>query len=423
MSKTFEFGVWLFTCFVSILGFVYAYAKITDAKKFVNWRFIILFVVDSLGLTCTYYFGVRTLELISYFIFCPIIFYFVKYDNIKKFIYYIFIVWIYALILDLIAMAIAAVVLPVYKYLNYWYLFESLMSVLLCTFLIIFTSNKKVVTITTKICEKLSNVKFFDISLLLFSMFTFLVGLVVFMNIKKLNVSILLTIVIFLMIIVFGILLKHRVNIIENEIFLKTLKENNEFYIKMVNENRVFRHNLNAKLMSVKSVSNNKAKVLLNEVLKENSKSIAYSKNIKEVPYGFNGIIYEKIYSSLDYLNITLVNDIDYDIFDVLKPRRYNVLVEKMIVALDNAIEACKDSNTKEIIINLYSNEGSIVIEIRNSFGNRINVDSIGNIGYSTKGKARGLGLFSILRNKEVLCNISILDDIFINKIVAKKNK
>ena len=60
-------------------------------------------------------------------------------------------------------------------------------------------------------------------------------------------------------------------------------------------------------------------------------------------------------------------------------------------------------------------------MEIKNTFNADINVDSIGNKEYSTKGKKRGLGLFSIFRDNEATVSVRIINNIFESKIVAKK--
>lgn len=151
--------------------------------------------------------------------------------------------------------------------------------------------------------------------------------------------------------------------------------------------------------------------------------NIDFNTHIENIPYGLNGILYQKIYPFLNNLEIKINNEIYYDIFEVLNPRRYNVLVEKIVISLDNAIEASLKSVDRILIINLYEENNYIVIEIKNSLVDSIDVDFLGSINYSTKKRNSGLGLFSAMRDKEVSMDIKIINDMFVSHLEAKKNK
>ena len=247
-----------------------------------------------------------------------------------------------------------------------------------------------------------SDIEYSNLILVIFCLAILTLAVDIFINIEMIRVNTLLFIIIILLIFLFILLVKFRINDIENKKYLKTLKENNDFYIKMDDENRIFKHNLMAKLSSIKSVSNKKAIALIDDFVIKNNKGMKYSKKMKTIPYGLNGIIYQKTYPYLEELNFKLSNKISVDIFKILKPRRYNVLVEKLIVSLDNAIEASLNSKNKVVVIN---------------------VDNLGNLNYSTKGKKRGLGLFSILRDNEASVNIKVVNNYFISVISARKQK
>lgn len=417
-----EFFTWLIGGFFSFLGFTYLYYNLVDAKFCLRFKFVVTYIFCVLSLALIYYYNISFLSVISYFMFTPILYYLIEYSNFKKFVFYILIIWIYAMILDLFAMGLASIVLHFYEFENYWYIFEVLMTVFLCLLLIVFAHNKRIKNFIKNLYSKILKVKYIDISLLFLAIFILVMSVIILLNLNHLSISMLLIILIFLIMIIFAMLIKYRVNAMENAIFIRTLKENNDFYIKMEDENRVFRHNLNAKLLGIKSVSNAKGRALLTELLKDNNQKVNFSNVIDNIPFGFNGIIYEKIYSYLKELNIKVENFIDEDIFQLLRPRRYNVLVEKMIIVLDNAIEACLHSNEKILIINLSIVSDEIIIEIKNTFTSVLDLDRLGNIGYSTKGNKRGLGLFSTLRNNEANLSIKIINNFFVGKIVAKRN-
>ena len=181
-----------------------------------------------------------------------------------------------------------------------------------------------------------------------------------------------------------------------------------------------------AKILSIKSVSGKKARMLIDDFLRSFNQNIDFSIHIQDMPYGLNGIIYEKIYSYIGKLHIKIDNKIDFDIFTKLNPRRYNVFVEKMIIALDNAIEASLNSVEKLLVINLYFEDESIIMDIKNTLSTNLNLEELGKVNYSTKSnkdyKRHGLGLFSALRNNEVTMSIKIVNNLFITRIIAKQN-
>ena len=341
--------------------------------------------------------------------------------KIKQLLFNVLFVWFLGIILDLLAMFFVSLLGYFFKYDIYSRYSICLLSFINVSILIFLSCFSKVRNFPNFLYLKLSKFKNSIIILTIFLMFIVLIGIVIFSNLKHLNINILLFIVLILVFVTFIVLLKNVIFEKESELFLKTLKENNEFYIRVEDENRVFKHNLIAKLLSVKSVSNKKASVLIEDLLNQFNVSIDFSDHIKFIPYGLNGIIYQKIYPFLKELDVKIYNDITDDIFEYLKPRRYNVLIEKMVISLDNAIESALNSVDKLVAINIFEENEEIIIEIKNSFSHNINIDLLGSKNYSTKGVKRGIGLFSALRNNEVFMDVKIVNQLFITKISAKK--
>lgn len=416
-----EFCAWLIGGMFSFLGSTYIYYKFVDAKSFISFKFIILYLFCVVSLASIYYFDISLLGLISYFIFCPFLYANIKLVNSKKFVYYIFAIWVYGILLDFVAMAIVSLIHHFYDFNVYGYVFEIALSIAISCMFIVISHVKIAKSFTNNLYEKLFSIEHFDFFFIFFVIVTFSIGLILFINLNRLSISLMLTLLLFLLIVMFIFLIKYRMTNMETAIFIKNLRESYEFYIKMNDENRIFRHNLNAKLSSIKSVSNQKAKLLIVDLLKENNNNVTISELVKVIPYGFSGVIFERLYPYMDVLNITIDNSINEDLFDILKARKYNVFVEKMVVALDNAIEASLASSDKVLSVNLYVLENEIVLEIKNTFSNIINLDDMGKIGYSTKGTKRGLGLFSTFRNSEATVNVQIFNNIFISKVVVKR--
>ena len=416
-----ELVVWLAGSCLSTFGFMYIFYKLNSVEKLFTLKTIIIYIIGVLFVTLVQHYEIEYIGHISFFIFYPILFYNMKPLPFKKLIYYLIFIWLCGVAVDFLIMAVIAVLNTFLEFDVYGYIFECLLSLIVVFVYVILGHSKKLKKFAEGLYVKLINIKYASFALIFFAIFTFFIGVVIFSSLNNLSISLLLTLLVALVLIIFAFLIKARINEIENAKFLKTLKENNDFYIKVDDENRIFKHNLNAKLMSIKSVSNDKAKSLIVDLMNQYNCNTDISDSIKIIPYGLNGIIYEKVYPYLNSLNIKIDNSIDYDIFDVLRPRRYNVFVEKMVIAIDNAIEAALKSQNKILIINLFENENSLIIEIGNSFHDLINLDDFGKKNYSTKGKKRGLGIFSALRNSEASLSIKIVNNLFVSKIKVKK--
>lgn len=407
---------------VSSLGFVYVYLKFNDISLKFSVKIIAWFIIGMIFQTLVKFYNLSALTYVSYFIFYPVLFYLLAPLSFRKLFYYTFVVWILGIFLDLLSMLIVMFMQLVWTFDIYSLVSRIVLTFIVFAFLIMMGHSKKLKKLVRKIYEKVQKIDYFNFAILFFAIVVLLIGIGIFMNLSHIDISVLLTFVIVLLSVVFYLLVKLKVNLNESLIFMNLLKSNNEFYLKIEDENRIFKHNLIAKLLAIKSVSGKKARMLIDDFIKSFNNDIDFSVHIKDMPYGLNGIIYEKIYPYLSKLNIKIYNKINFDIFQKLKSRRYNVFVEKMIISLDNAIEACMNSIDKILIVNLFSEENCIYIEIKNTFSENLNVDNLGLINYSTKGKRRGLGLFSLLRDDEVSMKIKIINEWFITTIMAKEN-
>ena len=327
------------------------------------------------------------------------------------------------MILDSLSMLIISFILFVFN----WHISISnlslIMTFIVFIFMISLAHSKCVKKFTNEFFNAFQKINYPDFILVIFTIFVLLIGIVMFINLDKLSINFVLSILIFLIIFNFTFLIKYKLNSFETARFVEVLRKNNQFYISVDDENRIFKHNIVAKLLSIKSVSNHKARLLIDDLLNNFISNIDFNTHIENIPYGLNGILYQKIYPFLNNLEIKINNEIYYDIFEVLNPRRYNVLVEKIVISLDNAIEASLKSVDRILIINLYEENNYIVIEIQNSLVDSIDVDFLGSINYSTKKRNSGLGLFSAMRDKEVSMDIKIINDMFVSHLEAKKNK
>lgn len=419
-----DFVIWLIISFFSTFSFAFLFYKLTGVKRKIDLKLFLVYLFGVVTVVVIKFNDILLLNYIFFFIYFPVLFYIIKPMPIKKILFYALTVWFYGMAVDILLILFLSLI---FYFLNINFYNNPELGSILSTFILSLTlvclSNKKILfNKINYICDKIISFEHYDMVFFTFAIFILAMAVTMLVNIANLDVNVLLLVDILLMVMTFIIIFKYRIMSAENAKYLKTLKENNEFYIKMDDENRVFKHNLIAKLLSIKSVSNKKAMALIEDLILQFNKSIDFSNSIKIIPYGLNGIIYQKLYPYLKDLNIKVNSEINYDIFDVLNPRRYNVLVEKLIVSLDNAIESSLNSEDKSVVINITDSSDEINIEIKNTFSNNINMDMLGNKSYSTKGKKRGLGLFSIFRNNEATVSVKIINNIFRSKITAKKH-
>lgn len=419
-----KFLLYICMSIISTLGILYLFSKINNIKT-IDKKSIFIFFLAVIFVTILRYYNVKALTNISFFIFYPLLFYSISKFRYKKIFINTLVIYFVGIILDLIVMVVVSIICSIFNidinaYLN---LFVIISSVFVFFIFIILGKCMLIVKFLNKLIQFIVDIRYSNFSLFFFCSFLFIFSLIFFVNLNRMNVDILLLVIVFLSIGLFILLLKFRINAEENRKYLVTLKENNDFYIKMDDENRIFKHNLMAKLTSIKSVSNQKAIDLIDDFVIKTNKDLAYFSKVKSVPYGLNGIIYQNTYPYLEDINFKTTNNINFDIFEVLKPRRYNVLVEKLVVCLNNAIEASINSQNKIVVINIDADDDYIYIEIKNTFSDDLNIDSLGNKAYSTKGKKRGLGLFSTLRNNEVTMKVKVINNYFVCTLIARKQK
>ncbi len=419
-----EFVVWFLSNFLAAIGIISFYISLFEEKAKINKKIVILFVLNIVVCTFIRFFELSLLNIFSFFIFYPVIFYLLSPKKFKFILYYTIFIWIYGAVFDFLTMLIISYLYLAIDINMRNYLFKIVPTIVSLFFFILSSRISFIKKFTNNIVNLLANINNTDLFVITFFAFVFISGVAITLNIDSLSISILVFVLIFIVILVFLLLVHCKYLEYESKIFTKTLQVNNNFYTNIDDEYSIFKHNLIAKLLSVKSVSNKNARLLIDDLVNDFNSNMDYRNIILDLPYGLDGVINHKLCNYSNILNIKISNNFTKDIFDVLTPKRYNVLVEKLSLMLDNAIESALDSVEKILIVNLMEDNDSIKIEIKNTFdGKKVDVDEIGKIHYSTKGKKRGLGLYFILRNNEVLVNVKFVNSYFVGEAIAKFNQ
>lgn len=117
--------------------------------------------------------------------------------------------------------------------------------------------------------------------------------------------------------------------------------------------------------------------------------------SLAKLPTGVKGMIYYKIaFINENEINFdTVVNGVDYAKFEAMDKELYYKVCKILGILMDNAIDACVDSDKKKLVVSVYTENEDLCVEIDNSYSGIVDKDGIKKKGYTTKGKNHGYGL------------------------------
>lgn len=120
--------------------------------------------------------------------------------------------------------------------------------------------------------------------------------------------------------------------------------------------------------------------------------------------------------------NISISKDIDKLKLNKLSSKQKDELYSIIGVYLDNAVQAAKESNKKEVSLEIYKENEKIVIVIANTYNGKIDFEKLDNYGYTTKGKNHGVGLHlvkKIIENEDIYSQSrSLFEDYYVQKLI-----
>lgn len=258
------------------------------------------------------------------------------------------------------------------------------------------------------------------ISLKIFILFIlFIFNMLFIMRISKLNnIYNILCITISLIYIVINLVL-----IIKEKYIIENLKNKNnnlmtsyKSYSKIVDEFKVFKHNLKNELLSIMNTVPKEKREQFQNLIKKYNKNYEWLDGLENIPDGLQAIIYIKQLECKKE-NIDIV--INYNLKNFINDKDYIDLCDVIGICLDNAIEAVKTIDKKIIFVDIYCEAEKIIIKIYNEFNNVVSLNEIGNKNYSTKKKKSGIGIHYIneLKNKKLKYKMEIKNNLFISKI------
>ncbi|HIU39959.1 MAG TPA: GHKL domain-containing protein [Candidatus Aphodocola excrementigallinarum] len=206
-------------------------------------------------------------------------------------------------------------------------------------------------------------------------------------------------------------------------------------YEKIITDQGKANHEFKNQLMVIRGYAQmNSPKLIeyLDSVIKDSKKthsSYLISQLNKFPAGGIKGLLYYKL-STMDDENIKHELNVESGVkirLDTLGTETYKNITKVLGVLFDNAIDACKKSKEKKIIIDVVKKTNSVTFSIYNTYKGKIDMDKIGT-GFTTKGSGHGYGLRlvkDIVENSNIFeIENSLEDEYYVTKLTIKtKNR
>lgn len=202
----------------------------------------------------------------------------------------------------------------------------------------------------------------------------------------------------------------------------KFLLDNDKNMQKILDEYKLFQHNIKNDLLAISSVSNKKVKEMIAEYMHSYSLDVDGINNISSMPDGLRGVIYQKLINQNKISSTIIVdNYIENDPMNQLNIRDYRLLVESLGILIDNSLEAISANDNDYIYVYLNESTDSYMIRCVNTFSNKIDLDKIMNIGNSSKKGHKGMGLYYIKNRTKFNYHSKIINSKFYSELIVKK--
>ena len=163
-----EFLVWFVACFMSTFGVAYFYCKLVDVE--IRFRLIpfLIFIIGVFLITIVKYLNILNVSVISYFIYFPILFYSLQKLKFGKLVFYILLIYIYGIFLDLISMLLVTLMHNFTYFDIYGYMAQIILSLIIFIAFIIMANSKIIKNFTNNLFKKVEKISYFDFAFMSF---------------------------------------------------------------------------------------------------------------------------------------------------------------------------------------------------------------------------------------------------------------
>lgn len=252
------------------------------------------------------------------------------------------------------------------------------------------------------------------------------------MNQWKFNIEFIVTMAILIGFSAVGFLmLKQKADIEKTTSKYQKLVDYSDITNNLLEDYRVASHEQKNQLLVIRSLlDDNSSQELVDYVDGLLDKKVGFKYewigDLNHLPLsGLKGLINYKLIEAhtLDInINISISKDVNNSNLNSLSTTQKDELYSIMGVYLDNAIQAAKESNKKEVSLEIYKENEKIVIVIANTYNGKIEMEKLDNYGYTTKGKNHGVGLHlvkKIIENEVIYSQLrSLFEDYYVQKLI-----
>lgn len=210
---------------------------------------------------------------------------------------------------------------------------------------------------------------------------------------------------------------------------ISSLKE----YETMIDKFRINTHENKNEFLIIRNMIKNKDKKVIDYIdkivdnkIKDNETVMLQTSKIPEG--GLRATIYSKLCVMEKYKikhNLSIAKDVrTVDLINLDEELVLNIC-KILGVFLDNAIDAVKNKQDKNVNIELYVISDKLYIDITNNFKGKINLEKLGKTSLTTKGKNHGYGLLLVHKtvnenSKYIENKTSISGDLFTQTLIIK---
>ena len=410
---------------------LFEYKEKPQHKKLIPIILIVSLLVTLINIANTKIFGgIIKIILIYITIYCFYSYLFNK--NSSQTLVGSLILYLALFISEVIVAIIISGVLYFLKYPSMVFLKNTIFINCIITFLsysIIKLNRKKLLTLVYN-----SNFEFksgFVISILILITTTILLFKIPLSN-WNLNMEFLLTMLLLLCFTLIGFLmLKQKADIQKTTSMYQKLAAYSDITNELLEDYRVISHEQKNQLLVIRSLlDDNSPQELVDYVDGLLDKKVGFKYEwIGDLNYlplpGLKGLINYKLIEANSLkinTNISISKDIDKLKLNKLSSKQKDELYSIIGVYLDNAIQAAKESNKKEVSLEIYKEEEKIVTVIANTYNGKIEMEKLDNYGYTTKGKNHGVGLHlvkKIIENEVIYSQSrSLFEDYYVQKLI-----
>lgn len=421
MKEIINFVPYFIIIFIYTIIYNLCYAKLNNRNIKINKKNLIIMLGIAILMAINNLYNNIELKTLTMLVIGCIDFRLIFKDDIKKIVLSYTIIFAFIIILEIIITNLLCLI----GILNNSIPMESItyiklgLSILVGTIEFGILSFKKMNKLVNKLFDLfLNKINTLSIAYLLFLTVSLLGILNVrnYANSNSIQLILLLTII-FVILFIFIIQAKYHEEVLK--VSNRKLIDYNNNYGKFLDDYKIYKHNINHKLVAMKSFGNKKINALIDDLLEEETTFSIKNNELYNIPNGIKGIVAEKLYNK-DY-HVMIDNKIKKDPFIKLDARSFNSISECIGIALDNAVEASEATEEPIILLDLNEDNENIYLKIGNNYCNNIDLDSIGNKYYSTKNRGSGLGLFSIKQNNLVKEKIEIINNFYYIELQIKK--